>query len=72
MCLLESLASLRSVTANSVIGFSRPECHKEHGPSSFMVAVRRAPSGAPDFPCGRSTNLRTAATHRLVATGVGT
>ncbi len=32
----------------------------------LMVAVRRAPSGAPDAP-DRSTNLRTAATLRLVA-----
>ena len=36
----------------------------------FMVAVRGAPSGAPDA-LDRSTNLRTAATLRLVAKRVG-
>jgi hypothetical protein len=35
----------------------------------LMVAVRRAPSGAPALDIHRSTNLRTAATHRLVAEG---
>jgi len=33
-----------------------------------MVAVRRAPSGAPGFLVHRSANLQTAATLRLAAT----
>ncbi|TKJ79822.1 hypothetical protein PspCFBP13509_10220 [Pseudomonas sp. CFBP13509] len=72
----EWLTRLRIVTAYSVIGFSRPYLARRT-PSQrqvsshlhFMVAVRRAPSGAP-VPSGRSTNLRTAATSDcLVAKG---
>lgn len=37
----------------------------------LMAAVRRAPPGAPALDIHRSTNLRTAATHRLVAGGGG-